>query len=186
MCFLDRDGDGPEGLYSNTATTDAFLDKNKPSYIGGILEMFNARLFEYWNHLGTALRTGEPQNEIKATGRSIFEELYKDPAGLEAFLNAMTGISAGSFMELANKFDFSAYESLCDVGGATGQLCAIVAQRHADIRCTSFDLPVVAPIAQSHIDAAVLSHRVTVAGGDFLEDPLPKSAILTMGPRIHT
>ena len=185
MGFLDRDGDGPEGRYSNTATTDAVLDKNKPSYIGGILEMFNARLFEYWNHLGTALRTGEPQNEIKATGRSIFEELYKDPAGLEGFLNAMAGISAGNFIELANKFDFSAYESLCDVGGATGQLCAIVAQRHADVRCTSFDLPVVAPIAQKHIDTAGLADRVAVVGGDFFEDPLPKADVITMGMILH-
>ena len=83
----------------------------------------------------------------------------------------MAGISAGNPMELANKFDCSVYESLCDVGGATGQLCAIVAQRHADVQCTSFDLPVVAPIAQKHIDTAGLSDRVAVVGGDFFEDP---------------
>ena len=51
-------------------------------------------------------------------------------------------------MALAEKFDFSKYETLCDVGGATGQLSIIVANRHPHMRCTSFDLPVVEPIAK--------------------------------------
>ena len=127
--FLDRDGDGPAGRYRNTTETALFLDKGKPSYIGGILEMFNARLFGYWNGLGEALQTGLPQNEIKETGESVFAELYKDPEGLESFLNAMAGISAGNFMALASAFDFSRYETLCDVGGATGQLPILGAQQ---------------------------------------------------------
>ena len=38
--FLLRAG----GEYSNTPATDTFLDKHKPSYIGGVLEMANQRL----------------------------------------------------------------------------------------------------------------------------------------------
>src|SRR3982751_4562287 len=38
--FLLRSG----GKYSNTPETGMFLDRRKPSYIGGILEMANARL----------------------------------------------------------------------------------------------------------------------------------------------
>ena len=62
-------------------------------------------------------------------------------------MNAMSGISAGNFHALAEKFDFSRYQTLCDVGGATGQLSIILAQRHPHLRCTSFDLPAVEPIA---------------------------------------
>ena len=57
-----------DGKYSNTPETDLFLDRNKPSYQGGLLEMLNARLFGFWNSLTEGLRTGEPQNEAK-TGR---------------------------------------------------------------------------------------------------------------------
>jgi hypothetical protein len=60
----------------------------------------------------------------------MFEELYSDEARLEQFLNAMAGISAGPFTALAEKFDFSKYETLCDAGGAAGQLSLIVADRH--------------------------------------------------------
>src|SRR5277367_514518 len=52
-----------DGVYSNTPSTALFLDKAKPSYIGGILEMANNRLYTFWGSLTTALHTGEPQNE---------------------------------------------------------------------------------------------------------------------------
>jgi hypothetical protein len=85
--------------------------------------MCNARLYRFWGDLTEALKTGKPQNEVEHTGKPMFEELYGDPARLEQFMEAMTGISLGNFHALAEKFDFSRYETVCDVGGATGQLC---------------------------------------------------------------
>ena len=183
--FLQRTGDGAEGRYENTPDGAVFLDKRSPAYIGGILEMANARLYPFWGGLTEALQTGQPQNEIKHSGASMFDELYSDPARLEQFMQAMSGISMGPFMALAEAFDFSKYQTLCDVGGATGQLCSIVAARHPHLQCTSFDLPVVAPIAEKHIAAAGLSDRVRVAAGDFFVDPLPKADVITMGLILH-
>jgi Dimerisation domain len=77
--FLQR----KEGIYSNTPATDLFLDKRKPSYIGGILEMANNRLYPFWGQLTTALRTGSPQNESKDGGADPFLELYASPAQLK-------------------------------------------------------------------------------------------------------
>jgi hypothetical protein len=183
--LLEREGEGSDALYRNTQTTAVFLDKRSPAYIGGILEMSNARLFRFWGDLTEALRTGKPQNEIKHTGKPMFEELYSDPDRLEQFINAMAGISLGPFSALAETFDFSDYKTLCDVGGATGQLSIIVANRHPHMRCTSFDLPVVEPIAQRTIESAGLSERVTAAGGDFFADRLPKADVITMGLILH-
>ena len=162
-----------------------FLDTNSPQYIGGILEMANARLYGFWDGLTEALQTGEPQNEIKRTGRSMFEELYADPARLEQFMRAMSGISYGNFAALAEAFDFSQYESVVDVGGATGQLSLILAERHPHLRCMSFDLPPVEPIARRSIEAAGLTDRVTAASGDFFADPLPSADVITMGMILH-
>ena len=183
--LLDREGEGSDAPYHNTEATAAFLDKASPTYIGGILEMANARLYPFWGDLTEALQSGKPQNEIKHTGKSMFDELYSDPDRLEQFMNAMAGISQGPFHALAEKFDFSKYKMLCDVGGATGQLSITVASRHPHIRCTSFDLPVVEPIAKRTIDAAGLSERVTATAGDFLVDPLPDADVITMGLILH-
>jgi O-methyltransferase domain/Dimerisation domain len=183
--LLDREDGGDSALYRNTQATAAFLDKASPTYVGGILEMCNARLYRFWGDLTEALQTGKPQNEVKHAGKAMFEELYSDPDRLEQFMNAMAGISLGPFHALAEKFDFSKYETLCDVGGATGQLSIVVANRHPHMRCTSFDLPVVEPIARRAIDGAGLDERVTAAGGDFFADPLPEADVVTMGLILH-
>jgi hypothetical protein len=183
--FLERDGDGSDGRYRNTAETAAFLDKGSPTYIGGILEMRNARLYRFWGDLTEALQTGKPQNEIKHTGKPMFDELYSDPVRLGQFMQAMQGISLGAFHSLAEKFDSSKYKTVCDVGGATGQLCMILAERHPHLHCTSYDLAVVAPIAEKAIAAAGLTDRVAVASGDFFADPLPRADVITMSMVLH-
>jgi hypothetical protein len=153
--LLERDGEGSDGRYRNTAETAAFLDKGSPAYLGGILEMCNARLYRFWGDLTEALQTGKPQNEIKQTGKPMFDELYSDPARLEQFMEAMQGVSLGNFHALAAKFDFSKYKTVCDVGGATGQLSMILATHHPHLQCLSYDLPVVVPAPtnfDSHIE----------------------------------
>jgi ubiquinone/menaquinone biosynthesis C-methylase UbiE len=185
MKFLDREGNGLAARYFNTPEGALFLDEKSPRYVGGILIMLNVRLFKYWHDLPEALRTGLPQNEVKHGAKGIFEELYSDLPRLEQFMGAMTGLSRINFEAFAEKFDFSRYQSLCDVGGATGLLALEVAKRHPHLQCTSFDLPPVEPIAQKHIAAAGLSQRVRTAKGDFFKDPLPKADVITMGMILH-
>ena len=185
MKFLEREGDGASARYSNTPLTALYLDRNNPRYIGGILEMLNARLFEFWNDLPEALRTGKPQNEIKHGDKGMFEELYADPARLEQFLGGMTGLSRLNFEAFSKKFDFSRFKNLCDVGGATGLLSIEVTKRHPHMRCVSFDLAAVEPIAVRGIAASGLSDRIITASGDFFTDPLPKADVITMGMILH-
>ena len=185
MKFLERDGDGPTATYSNTPAGALYLHRDSPRYIGGILEMLNARLFKFWHDLPDALRTGMPQNETKHGQKGVFEELYSELPRLEQFMGSMTGLSRINFEAFAEKFDFSPFHTLCDVGGATGLLCIEAAKRHPHLRCTSFDLPPVEPIAEKHIAAAGLTHRIATAAGSFFIDPLPKADIITMGMILH-
>lgn len=185
MGFLNRDGNGPSAKYSNTSETGLFLDKNKPQYIGGILIMASQRLYKFWHDLPAALKTGQPQNEVKHSQKPMFEELYDDLPRLEQFMGAMTGISKGNFMALAEKFDFSKYQTLCDVGGATGILSIIVAKQFPHLKCLSFDLPQVEPIAKKHIKKVGLENRIKTVSGDFFKDKLPKADVITMGMILH-
>jgi O-methyltransferase domain/Dimerisation domain len=183
--FLDREGDGPEGMYKNTEQTAAFLDKRSSNYIGGLPEMLNSRLFGFWNDLGAALKTGKPQNETKHGGKSMFEELYANQASLGQFLDAMTGLQAANFEMLAEKFDFARYKSVSDVGGALALLSRIVGARHPHLSFTSFDLPPVVPLAQKRIQDAGMQGRIRAVGGDFFKDDLPRADVVTMGNILH-
>src|SRR6201987_4228854 len=98
------------GTYANTPATDLYLDRAKPTYLGGMLEMMSARLFGFWANLTEGLKTGQPQNEAKRGG-DLFDTLYSDPGRLEQFLSAMTGLSLGIAHAIAAKFPWSPYQS---------------------------------------------------------------------------
>lgn len=183
--FLNREGEGKEALYSNTEETALFLDKNSQQYIGGILEMCNDRLYKYWGDLEEGLKTGNPQNEIKHTGKNFFEELYASSEKLKQFMRAMSGAQMGNFIALAKSFDFSKYNTLCDIGGAGGLLAVQVALNHTHINCITFDLPPVEPIARETIEKFGLSSRISVASGDFFQDDFPRADIIVMGNILH-
>jgi hypothetical protein len=179
--MLERDGDG---IYSNTPETDLFLDKNKSSYIGGMLEMASARLYGFWGSLTEALRTGQPQNEAKRGGNP-FDALYADPNRLESFLKAMTGISLGAAVAIAQKFPWNNYQTFIDVGAAQGGLPVQVALAHKHLTGGGFDLPAVRPIFEKYVSEHNLSDRLRFFEGDFFGDSLPEADVLVMGHILH-
>lgn len=183
--FLKRQGLKDTAMYSNAEDADLFLDKNKITYIGGMLEMSNNRLYPFWNDLETGLKTGKPQNEAKHGDKPLFEAIYSNEERLREFVAAMGGIQMGNFIAFAKGFDFSKYKTLCDVGGAGGHMSCQVALNNPHMHCTSFDLPAVQPIAAENIKMMGLSDRVTAMAGDFFEDELPKADVITMGNVLH-
>ncbi|MDH5602303.1 MAG: acetylserotonin O-methyltransferase [Cyclobacteriaceae bacterium] len=183
--FLQRRGLKETAYYSNTEETEVFLDKNKPSYVGGMLEMSNNRLYKFWGDLEEGLKTGLPQNETKGGGKPLFEELYSSQESLTGFLKAMGGIQMGNFMAFSSKFEFNGYTSHCDIGGAGAYLSAQVVMNNPHVSSISFDLPPVAPIASANIQQMGLSDKVTIQSGDFFIDDFPKAEVITMGNILH-
>jgi SAM-dependent methyltransferase len=179
--MLDR---GPDA-YRNTLAADLFLDRAKPSYVGGILEMANARLYGFWGSLTEALHTGELQNEAKGGGEDLFDVLYQDPERLRGFLAAMSGISIGAAMAIAHGFPWERYETFCDVGSAQGVVPVQVALQHPQLTGIGFDLPQVGPIFEDFVASFGLQDRVRFAGGDFFADPLPEADVIVMGHILH-
>ena len=183
--ILARAGEGPAARYSNTVDAAAFLDKNSAAYCGGILEMANARLYDFWGELTTALKTGQPQNELKNGKGNPFEIIYADEQRLEQFLRAMQGAQLGSFMALVSKVNLSRYATFCDVGGGNAALATLVARAFPRLRCKSFDLPPATTIATRSVAAAGLGERVETVAGDFFKDDLPRADVITMGNILH-
>ena len=179
--FLQREGD----RYANTPETDLFLDRKKPSYVGGILEMANARLYPFWGHLTEALRTGQPQNEVRTGGPGVFETLYADPARLKQFLAAMTGISRGANLTIGRVFPWKDYQTFVDVGTAQGDLAVQVALANPHLRGIGFDLPEVAPIFEEYSRAAGVDNRLSFVAGSFFDQPLPRADVVMMGHILH-
>ena len=178
--FLDRQ----HGTYCNTADTDFYLDRNKATYAGGILEMSNNRLYGHWGELTEGLRTGRPQNESK-TGGNPFDSLYSTPERLENFLKGMTGISLGAAMAIAEKFPWRERCSFADIGTAQGAVPVQLARKHLHLEGIGYDLPQVQPVFEKYIAANHVADRVRFHTGDFFKDPLPRVDVLIMGHILH-
>ncbi|MFF4481050.1 methyltransferase [Streptomyces sp. NPDC001520] len=178
--FLERS----EDVYRNSPSVDTFLDRRKATYIGGILEMANSRLYPFWGSLTEAVRTGEPQNEHKHGG-DVFDAIYRDQEGLEGFLHGMTGLSMGKALVIAERFPWADYRTVLDVGGAVGCLPVAVAQRHPHMSGGVFELPRVRPVFEKYVASFGLEDRLTFHGGDFFTDDLPDADVIVLGQILH-
>jgi O-methyltransferase domain/Dimerisation domain len=173
-----------DGRYANTPATDLFLDRAKPSYAGGILEMAEARLYPFWANLTEGLQTGALQNEAKQGG-DFFAELYADPARLSQFAAAMSSISVPAGQAIAAKFPWKDHKSMIDFGCAEGAVPVQVALAHEHLSGGGFDLPPLEPIFNRYITQFGLNERLSFTGGDFFADDWPQADVFVMGHILH-
>ncbi len=178
--MLERD---ENGFYANTQETALYLDRNKPSYIGGELEHFSGYVFPHWSLLTPALQTGQPQSGARATGH--YSAVYADQAALGNLIKGMTGGTLPVAKTLATKYPWHDYKTVIDIGTAQGCLPVQIALAHPHITGGGFDLPPVQPLFDEYVKAHVLSHRLQFYAGDFLQDPLPKADVLVLGRILH-
>ena len=174
-----------DGRYCNTSESELYLDRTKPSYVGGLLEMLNARLYGYWGNLTEALQTGAPQNEMREGGADLFAAIYADPARLEQFLGAMTGISLPTARAIAAAFPWAEHKSFADLGCAQGGLGVEIALAHKHLSGIGFDLTPVGPVFQRYVAQKGLASRLRFQDGDFFKDLLPQVDVLVMGHILH-
>lgn len=174
---------GTDGRYANAADTDLYLDCNKLSYVGGMLESAITRTYATWGSLTAALRTGKPQDDLSIATK--FNGLYADDALRDAFMNTMTARTRPVAQTLAKKFPWQNYGSLIDIGGAQGCLPVEIVRVHHHIGGGVFDLP---PL-QSSFDRFVRDHglidRLRFYPGDFFNGALPAADVLVLGRVLH-
>ena len=146
--------------------------------------MCNHRLYGFWGHLTTAVRTGESQNESKG-GHDPFTALYADPARLREFLRAMSGVSRGANMAIGRQFPWSGYTTFADIGTAQGDLAVQIALAQPHLRGIGFDLPEVGPVFEEYAATHQLAGRLEFRGGSFFTDELPQAEVLLFGHILH-
>ena len=171
-----------DSRYANTVQADLYLDRNKPTYVGGLLETFT-RHFCAWGSLTTALRTGKPQSDASVVNN--FGPLYADKASREMFVSGMTVRTRPVAQAIAVKFPWQRYRTLIDIGTAEGCLPVAIAQVHPHITGGGFDLPALMPSFDSFVRQHALSERLRFYPGDFFNGALPTADVLVMGRVLH-
>jgi O-methyltransferase domain/Dimerisation domain len=173
----------PDGSYANSAETDLYLDGNKPTYVGGVLESAITRNYMVWGSLTAALRTGKPQCDKSMVGN--FGPLYADETLREAFVNTMTARTRPVAKALASQFPWADHSTLIDIGGAQGCLPVEIALAHLHITGGAFDLSPLGPSFDRLVKERGLSNRLRFYPGDFFNGPLPTADVLVLGRVLH-
>jgi O-methyltransferase domain/Dimerisation domain len=173
------------GRYSNSRRGALFLERSKPSYLGGLMELSSKRLFNLWSGLGDLLQTGRPEAGEERGDDEFFSALYRDPAALRSFLVGMTGISTGEAMLVAARFPWNRFRSFVDIGAAQVALPVPVALTHPHLTGASYDLPAVGPIYEEYVESFALSDRLRFIPGDMHDGPLPTADVICFGHVLH-
>jgi hypothetical protein len=178
--LLERDG---ASHYANAPMAAAYLDARQPSYLGGLFEYLNERMYPAWAKLTSALRTGKPQAGPSAAGG--FSTFYSDGAAADSFLRGMTGASLLVGRALAGSFPWTEHSTFADVGTAQGGIAVEIARAHPHLRGIGFDLSSVERPFNDYVRGSGVRERVSFQAGDFFKDPLPRVDVLILGRVLH-
>jgi hypothetical protein len=121
-----------------------------------------------WDNLIYSVETGKPGFE-KAQGIPVFDYLAQHPEEASLFSDMMIGLHQQEPPAVAAAYDFSAFKTVVDVGGASGNMLAAVLSHHAGLRGILFDRPHVVRDAPALLDARGVSDRVNIEAGSFFE-----------------
>ena len=120
------------------------------------------------DHLLYSVQTGKTgfQNSF---GVPLFDWLGGHPMEASLFNQTMVGIHGMEPPAVAAAYDFSAFKTIADVGGSTGNMLAAILSRHMAPRGVLFDLPHVVRDAPAFIAQRGLTGRIQIEPGSFFE-----------------
>ena len=159
-------GDGDK--FTLTPLGEALKSDAPGSARSTILTMAGPWMWKAWGEFQYSLETGKTAME-KVFGMPIFDYLAQNPHEAAQFSEAMIGIHGAEPPAVAEAFDFSAFGSIVDVGGATGNMLAHILARHPQPKGILFDRPHVVTEAPALLRARGVDRRVSIQQGDFFE-----------------
>jgi hypothetical protein len=165
----------PDGRFGTTPLGELLRD-DVPGSMRAAVQLFaGVPIQDSWKDLEYCVRTGEPVFRRNDPDADPFTEMAKDPARAALFDRAMATFAPQTAAAVAHAYDFSAFETVTDVGGGNGSLLIGILRANPAVRGIVFDQPHVAARAQEQVESAGLADRCQVVGGSFF-DGVPTGA----------
>ena len=165
-------------------TAAEFLREHAADSMWAMVVMLGEEQDRCWGDLLETVRTGEPAFE-RLFGRPIFDYLGERPEQARIFDAAMTGFSGRETRAILEAYDLPGVGTLADIGGGAGSKLAGILARYPAMRGLLFDRPHVVERARPMLEAAGLSGRCDIQGGDFFERAPAGADAYILGHIIH-
>jgi 3-hydroxy-5-methyl-1-naphthoate 3-O-methyltransferase len=156
------------GRYRNSPLAEEYLVPGKPYYFGGILEMWDKRLFLAWHKLTEALGTNRPTAWDPDRQQSLFDGA--DPLMISHFWEGMHSMTISTAKALGKAVDLRRFRNLLDVGGGSGAMDIELCKQYRRLRAAVYDLPNVVEIASAKVSQAGMADRIRTVAGNFFAD----------------
>ncbi|MGH8933970.1 MAG: methyltransferase, partial [Egibacteraceae bacterium] len=145
------------------------LRSDEPGAIRELARLFcHDTVWQSWGRLGDSVRTGEVAFE-QVTGMDSFAYFAQHPALSASFNEAMAQHTRDIAPAVVAGYDFSAFPTVCDVGGGSGALLAAILAASPDARGILFDTAAGLEEAPSSLAAAGVTDRCDIEEGDFFK-----------------
>ena len=162
---LTSAGDGRFGL----TPLGESLRKDAPgSAWASTITMAGPTMVKSFENIMHSLETGRTGFEAEF-GMPIFDYFAQHTDEASLFSQTMVGFHGGETPAVAAAYDFSQFETIVDVGGATGNMLSAILSHHAGPRGVLFDMEHVVADAPAFLEKNGVADRVTIESGSFFE-----------------
>ena len=159
--------------YSNTSLAATFLVEGRPLYMGDFFVAINRMFYAPFVEFQRALKEGHP---VWSTDQGGTEHVPISGEERELFVRGMHSLGAATAAAFGDSPILAGRKHLLDIAGGSGVMAIAAVQSHAGMKATVLDRPAVCELAQPHIAASGLAHRIDTLGKDIFVDPFPAGA----------
>jgi hypothetical protein len=163
-----------EGRYTHTPAS-RLLRSAEPQSLRSYVRMTGMPAFwDRFTELGRTARSGRRQHDMA----SLVDYFAAHPGEAAIFNAAMVSKSRAVLPAVAAAYDFSAFETIADIGGGRGHLLELILERTPSAHGILFERP--------HVIADTgRAPRLSLIGGDFFTDPLPPADLYLLMDLLH-
>jgi hypothetical protein len=137
-----------------------------------------------FGHLLYSVQTGKSAF-VDLHGESLFDHLATRPEDASMFSDLMIGFHGPETAAVAAAYDFSGFETIADIGGATGNMITKILAKYPEAKGLIYDLPHNEANAAELLAARGMTERVRFVVGNFFESVPAGSDCYLMSHIIH-
>jgi hypothetical protein len=158
-------------IYRITLKTEEFLTQQSqwsliPYFSTHVERPIVAKMIE-------VLKTGSPASWGAKKDELDWEKAMEHDDFADMFTSGMDSRGAYFAPVLANSFNFSEYNSIIDIAGASGIYAACIKDKYTDIKAALFEKPPVDKIANIGLIKRGIADNIKVIAGDMFKDEIP-------------
>jgi hypothetical protein len=171
--------EGADGSFALTPLAESLRSDVPGSLRAFAIMMGGEGVWRSWGEVLHVVRTGEPAFD-HVFGMPLFDYYAANPGAARVGAAGLSARSAAENPAVVAAYDFTAADSVMDVGGGEGSLLRAILGAHPQLRGVLFEMPHVVELARTALAGTPEIDRCDLVGGDFFTEIPGRSSLLLL------